>query len=174
MRLLILNIVFVLFAYACKQKTAEKMQTIEKWNIDFETPAIITKKSLEPYEGKYYTYADSINKFTYGISYPIPDSIKGFIRVCVDFYARIKRERYGQSLIVSVSRKDVMLIWHPFSINNYTFRKDKWVHIVDSMQFLKRPDTNGSELKIFGFHSYKEGELNIDNLKVVIKNLQPL
>lgn len=162
---------FVMFYYSCHEKRKEKHETFANWNIDFEDQSIAARKSDRPYEGKYYTFANYSSQFTYGVTSPIPDSITGYIRVCFDCYARIKKRRYGQSIIVSVSAKDSMLVWHPFNINNYTFNKDKWVHVVDSMQFFKAPGTNGSILKVFGFHMYREGELNIDNLKINLKKI---
>lgn len=176
MRLLITFILltFILFSLGCKQKPKELVRILAHWEIDFEDPGIPNKKSDAPYEGKFYSFADPASPFTYGIYYPIPDSINGYIRVSFDFYARIKNRRFGQSLIVSVSRKDSMMIWHPFNINNFTFMKDKWVHVVDSMQFFKNPTATESILKVFGFHAYQTGELDIDNLKVQVKTVQPL
>ena len=162
----------LLFISNCKQKDKELVNTFMKWDIDFEDPGIPNKKSDNPFGGKYYSFADPKGPFTYGVHYPIPDSLNGYIRVSFDFYARIRNRRFGQSLIISVSRKDSMLIWHPININNYTFRMDKWVHVVDSMQFFKSTITNGSELKVFGFHAFKEGELDIDNLKVELKTVK--
>ena len=87
---------FVLFSLGCKQNPKELVKTFAHWEFDFEDPAIPNKKSDNPYEGKFYSFADPASPFTYGVYFPIPDSIKGYIRVSFDFYARIKTRRFGQ------------------------------------------------------------------------------
>lgn len=155
---------------ACKPRAVEKATTVTSWSLSFEDPSIPTRVKDGSGDGTYFTRCDAKNPYGAGLSYEIPDSLKGFfMRVCVDFDARPGLKNFGQSLVVTVQKKDSMLLWGTFEVNDHTYRHDKWIHISDSMQFFYAPPGEGIRLNLFGFNAHPEARLDIDNLKVTLR-----
>ncbi|MGZ3930037.1 MAG: hypothetical protein ACXVDK_01220 [Bacteroidia bacterium] len=156
----------------CKGPRIEKAVTVSTWTIDFEDPSITNKVKDGSGNGTYFSRVNGQSPFGAGLNYPIPDSLNNsFIRACVDFDARISGCRFGETLVVSYQKQDTVIKWNAFDINNYTFSKNKWVHVSDSLQFYFDKAGRKLELRIFGFNVHPKGELDIDNLKISIKKV---
>jgi hypothetical protein len=161
------------FMTACKIKPKEKIELLSLSHIDFESDEWTVKKKGNAHGGRFFGYCDKSSPYTTALVYELPDSVKGcFIRVSFELYAQIVKRRYGQSIVISVQNKDSLLFWNVTNVNSYTFSKNKWVKVADSIQFYhEKPFPKGTEIKVFGFNTYEKGELYIDDVNVKVKKV---
>lgn len=174
----LIKYVFMLLALtSCHKKTVgEKLTTINKGILDFEEADIFIRKNDGAISGNYYIQIDSNNVYGKGYTFQIPDSLKKQnIRVSVNFYAKLGKKRFGQSVVVALQSKGQNLYWGAIDLGPLTYKKDKWFFVADSTQFYFDPvDTNKCYIQVFGYNPYKFSTLGLDDLKIEIKKVEYL
>lgn len=153
--------------FSCYKKPDDTFRLYKKWFLDFESDTIPLRSDVNPFEGKYCAYLPKNTQFGPGINYIIPDSLYySYIKIVVDFDARIGGRRFGQALCVTVQNGPTPHYWYSFDIAPKNFFKEKWFHVQDSLQFVITEAMKGAQIRIFPFNPYRKSTLAIDNLEV--------
>ncbi len=171
MKQLVNIFIFTGLLCSCYHKEKETLKTIFMAETNFSDSC--TTNKVKTINDDYFTRVDGKNVFSAGIVYYIPVKMPTtMMRVYVDFDCRKGGEDFGQSLIVSLQKGDSIVEWKKFPLAGMDIGEKVWVHISDSTQFLyKNPFHKPMQVKVFAFDRHKKSYMEMNKLKVVIKEV---
>ncbi len=131
-----------------------------------------TLKSDGGHSSTNYSSVDSINKYSVGYKFVIPDSARSKnLKLYFSAWVRESVSPLDGAVAVAVSNPKGVLLWNTYNYKKGVYSPNTWVNIQDSIFIGKDLLTKDpyNEIRVFGIKDKGADALNIDDIEFTCK-----
>ena len=123
------------------------------------------------HSGQYFSRVDSINVFSAGYAYVIPDSLKEKnLKVYFSAWVREAEAPLQGGIAVALNTSKGTVFWNVFKVKNTNYVPFEWVQIKDSISFnTTLINDSKTELRIIGAKYEGKDKFDLDDLQIKYK-----